>query len=74
MTFRRLSKPELRDLSGRMRRDCIVRWLREGGWVFEVDANGWPIVSASYAEARLGGGQKATSAAEPDFAALGRAA
>jgi hypothetical protein len=75
--FRRLTKDELADLTGRKRRAAILEWLRAQGWTFECDANGWPIVSAAYAERRLGGLCGADDDARPrrpNFAALERVA
>lgn len=76
-TFRRLSRIELTELSGRSRRTTVTAWLRARGWIFELDANGWPIVSVAYAESRLGSATKVTAApgwSGPDLAALDRVA
>ncbi len=72
--FRRLSRDELKTLSGARQRDKVVQWLRKAGWIFEVDARGWPIVSSSYAEARLSGQKPDIGGDGIDFGALERAA
>jgi hypothetical protein len=74
VTFRRLNQDELRTLTGRRRRDAITRWLRASGYIFDIDALGWPIVSEDYVRDRLGGRPPEIGGAEPDFEALERAA
>lgn len=50
-----LSQDDLKALTGLKRRSGIVAWLNARGWVYETTANGWPVVSVSYAEGKLGG-------------------
>lgn len=70
--FRRLNKDELRELTGRKRRADVRKWLDSAGWLYEIDADGWPIVSDAYAESRFSGAPKAKRG--PNFAALEKAA
>jgi hypothetical protein len=69
--FRLLSRDELIALTGCKRRSGVLAWLRERGWVHETNANGWPVVSAAYAESRLGGGPAAAAGPSgPNLAAV----
>jgi hypothetical protein len=40
----RLTKEQLKSITGSKRRDAIIRWLRAEGFTFRIDLNGWPIV------------------------------
>lgn len=48
-----LSKDELSDLSGFARPTLQIRWLRDNGWRFSVDANGKPRVAREHFVHRL---------------------
>lgn len=54
-----LDDAELEQLTGRSRRQAQIRWLRDHGFAFEVNARGAPVVARRYAEQRLGVGQQA---------------
>lgn len=54
-----LDDGELARLTGRSRRTAQIRWLRDHGYVFEVNADGVPVVARRYAEQRLGVGLQA---------------
>lgn len=71
--FRRLSRVELLELTGAKSRRRVELWMNQHGWVFELDLNNWPIVSASYAEEKLSG-KSTTTKSRPNFAALRPAA
>lgn len=62
-----LTDEELESITGYVRHSAQARWLREHGWMFELAASGRPVVSRSYAEAKMGG---ANSAWKPDFSGL----
>lgn len=49
-----LDDANLTQLTGYDRPADRRRWLKKRGWVFEVAANGQPVVARQYAEARLG--------------------
>ena len=50
-----LTDAELVQLTGYESRAADRRkWLKKRGWVFEVAANGQPVVARQYAEFRLG--------------------
>jgi hypothetical protein len=53
-----LTPDELRTLTGRKRRKDQVGWLRAGGWRFEENAAGCPVVSRDYVQSRLGTTQR----------------
>ena len=72
--FRRLTRDQLCDLAGRKTRAGVCRWLRESGWIFEPDANGWPIVSDAYAESRLSPQPAMAGSSQPNFGALRKVA
>lgn len=68
-----LSDDELEELTGKVRHDAQRRELARRGWIFEVTASGRPIVSRSYAEAKLGRGHataEPTRLWRPNFDAL----
>lgn len=51
-----LTDTELLELTGYKRNADRCRWLRDHGWTFERNAiTGRPVVSRSYAEAKLSG-------------------
>lgn len=72
-----LTADQIADLTGYQRHADQRKWLTARGWVFEVASTGRPIVSAAYAEQRLGG---AVSPAptftvwQPNVAAIRKAA
>lgn len=39
-----LTRDELRDLSGRLRRSAVIRWLDSQRIPYLLDADGWPKV------------------------------
>ncbi|WP_425325370.1 DUF4224 domain-containing protein [Paludibacterium paludis] len=71
-----LTATEVVELTGRTRTSGQIRWLRDTGWLFEVNAAGRPIIARSYAERRMCGTRTDTvigsSTIEPNFAALNR--
>lgn len=64
-----LTDDEVREVTGYKRPADQIRWLRDGGWLFEV-ARGRPKVLRSYVEERMGG-TKAVREWAPDFSGLG---
>lgn len=46
----------LKDLTGKKRRKDMIEWLNEKGYCFEVGADGYPKVTKSFINKRLGGG------------------
>ena len=50
-----LSKEELADLTGLVRKSAQIRWLRDHGYLCEVDARGRPRVLMSHVMRKLGG-------------------
>jgi len=70
-----LTTDQIADLTGYQRHADQRKWLTARGWVFEVAATGRPIVSAAYAEQRLGGTEpKKKPAWQPNLAAIRKAA
>ena len=72
-----LAPDQLADLTGYQRHADQRKWLAARGWVFEVAATGRPIVSAAYAEQRLGGAVSPAptlQAWQPNLAAIRKAA
>ena len=53
MTF--LSIAELVILTGYKRRSCMIRWLRENGFVFRIGADGLPKVLEEHVRLQLSG-------------------
>lgn len=47
------TRDDLRDLSGYKRKSDIAKWLRENGYVFELDKDEWPKVPRAMIEARF---------------------
>lgn len=71
-----LTPDELTTLTGYTWPAKQRQWLTARGWVFEVAATGKPIVSAAYAEQRLGGiiSPKSEPAWKPNLAAIRKVA
>lgn len=65
-----LTRDELKAVTGAKRKSGIIRELRRRGWIFEIGSDGWAIVSASYANQRLGAIDARPSAWQPDFTKL----
>lgn len=66
-----MSRENLEIYTGRVRRDAIVRQLRSKGIPHDINGDGWPIVSTSYIENRLGGiTESKQSAQEPYYGDL----
>ncbi len=51
-----LSQHDIAALTGRTRHSAQVRWLRDNGWKFTVNALGRPIVAVAEANRHLVGG------------------
>lgn len=73
-----LTPAEVGELTGYERPADQARWLRDRGWIFELNAQRRPIVLRAYAEGRMGGARSQGSAAatgyhippQPNFDAL----
>lgn len=50
-----LSVAELVILTGYKRRSCMIRWLRENGFVFRIGADGLPKVLEEHVRLQLSG-------------------
>ena len=50
-----LPAEKLVEITGRQQVAKQMAWLQERGWVFELDANGNPLVGSLYAHLRLAG-------------------
>lgn len=59
-----LTPDQILEVTGYKRPADQMRWLRDHGWIFTLNAAGRPVVSRAYAERRLGG-EVADGAAEP---------
>lgn len=66
-----LSIDELQTLTGYQRPNCMIRWLRENGFVFTVAADGYPRILVDHVKGRLMTDFK-TKRSEPNLAALAR--
>jgi len=66
-----LSINELRALTGYQRPSCMIRWLRENGFVFTVAADGYPRILVDHVKGRLMADCK-TKRTKPNLAALAR--
>jgi hypothetical protein len=67
-----LTRSELRDWSGRQKREPIMAWLKSRRIAYTLDADEWPKVARELRD-RLHGlaeGKAPAQHAEPDFAAL----
>jgi len=64
-----LSLEELRTLTGYQRPTCMIRWLRENGFVFTVAADGYPRLLVEHVRTRLTG-ERVRKRTEPDLSAL----
>ena len=70
-----LTPEDLRELTGYRRQAAQIRWLREHGYLFDVRADGKPVVLWSHVNQRLGGSDSADSnEPEPNWSALDDAA
>ena len=68
-----LTKEQIIELTGRKRISSQLQWLIKHGWRFVKNANGRPIVLASYAESMLGLGciqSQQAEAYKPNFDAI----
>lgn len=72
-----LTRADLKRISGRKQRRTVEAWLAEKRWPFELDADGWPVVSQAYAEKKLGvpvtagaSGEEAPPPTQPNFESL----
>lgn len=65
-----LEPEEVQRLTGRERYQAQIRWLRDHGWVFEVNADGQPVVGRRYAEERLGAGRAERPAPDVDLSGI----
>jgi hypothetical protein len=70
-----LSTSDLSELTGYIRPDAQIRWLKKNGWEFALSAYRHPKVSRAYAEKRLGMAEQnpEPANAEPDFSSWGGA-
>ena len=50
-----LNHDEIEELTGYKKPSAQIRWLREHGYLFEVDARGRPRVLTSHVMRKLGG-------------------
>ena len=64
-----LPSATLRDLTGYTRASAQVRWLRDHGWRFTVNALGDPVVALAEFNRHLVGG-KAAGIQEPNWGAM----
>lgn len=65
-----LTSTELAELTGYTVPAYQRRWLAKHGYPHEIAANGRPVVSRAYVDARLGGKIAATQKSVPNLAAL----
>jgi hypothetical protein len=65
-----LTPQELRRLTGYIRPNAQVRWLRKNGWRFTVNGLREPIVAVLLSERKLVSGVGTTGQHEPNFGAL----
>jgi hypothetical protein len=61
-----LTPDQVFELTGYKRSGDQMRWLRDHGWVFVLNAAGRPVISRAYAERRLGG-EQAVGVPEPSL-------
>jgi hypothetical protein len=52
-----LTPDQVFELTGYKRTGDQMRWLKEHGWAFVLNAAGRPVISRAYAERRLAGEQ-----------------
>lgn len=62
-----LDTKEMAQLTGYKANPDQIRWLRDRGFVFLVNARNAPIVSRSYCRQRLSGKTASVLETEPDF-------
>ena len=65
-----LTAEELRNLTGRVRPSAQIRWLRSRHWVFDVRADGRPVVAEAEACRQLCGSVAKPGTTEPNMEAL----
>lgn len=56
-----LTKEELRQLTGYARPMAQLRWIRDRGYLHEIDAKGRPVLMRDHVSVRLGGTLTATT-------------
>jgi hypothetical protein len=61
-----LTPDQVIELTGYKRSGDQMRWLRDHGWAFVLNAAGRPVISRAYAERRLAG-EQADGVAEPSL-------
>lgn len=69
-----LSEGDLHELTGYVRPDAQIRWLKKNGWKFVVTGFNRPRVSKDYAESRLGlhfNLEQQHTSSGPDFSTWG---
>ena len=63
-----LSREELCFLTGRKETRSQMEWLAKNGWIYAVNAKGFPVVGREYCNAKMAGGLSNLETAElPDF-------
>ena len=69
-----LTEQEVAELTGYKRHADQRRWLTAHVWLFEINANGRPVILRGYAEQKLCGEAVKKSARRPDFSHIRKAA
>ncbi len=63
-----LSREELCFLTGRKEIRGQMEWLAKNGWIYAVNAKGFPVVGREYCNAKMAGGMIHHDTVElPDF-------
>ncbi len=66
-----LSKPDIQQLTGRIRPSAQLAWLSKHDWKFTIDALGNPVIAINEAESKLVGKSTSNhSNKEPNWEAL----
>jgi hypothetical protein len=66
-----LAETDVQSLTGYRRPSAQIRWLRQHGWRFAVNALGKPAVAlAEFNRRMVGGVQRTLATQEPDWNAL----
>jgi hypothetical protein len=66
-----LAEIDVQSLTGYRRPSAQIRWLRDNGWRFIVNALGKPVVAlAEFNRRMVGGVQRTLTTQEPDWSAL----
>jgi hypothetical protein len=66
-----LTEEEVRSLTGYVRPSAQVRWLRDHGWRFNVNALGKPVVAlAEFNRRMVTGSSTVRQKQEPDWSAI----